>query len=133
MISGSDATAVMKALDKSQAIIEFKMDGTIIRANENFLKAMGYTLQEIQGRPHSMFVDPVERGSAEYRQFWESLQRGEYQAREFRRVAKGGREVWIQASYNPVPGRNGRPYKVIKLATDITDAKRKAAENKSQI
>ncbi len=131
--SASDQRAIMQALDKSQAIIEFKPDGTIIRANENFLKTMGYTLGEIQGRPHSMFVEPAEKNSPEYRKFWESLARGEYQAREYKRIGKGGREVWIQASYNPVFGRNGRPYKVIKLATDITDRKKKTADDEGQI
>src|SRR5262245_17889056 len=94
----SDMRAVLEALDKSQATIEFKTDGTIITANENFLQAMGYTLDEVKGRHHSMFVDPAERNSNEYRQFWERLARGEFQASEFRRIGKGGKEVWIQAS-----------------------------------
>jgi methyl-accepting chemotaxis protein len=132
-INSSDARATLEAFDKSQAIIEFKMDGTIITANQNFLKALGYSLTEIQGRPHSMFVDPVEKNSSEYQQFWQSLNRGEFQAREFRRIGKGGKEVWIQASYNPVLGRNGRPYKVVKLATDITEQKKKSADYMGQI
>jgi methyl-accepting chemotaxis protein len=129
----SDIRAILAAFDKSQAIIEFKMDGTIITANQNFLKALGYSLAEIQGRPHSMFVDPAEKNSTEYQQFWQNLNRGEYQSREFRRIGKGGKEIWIQASYNPVLGRNGKPYKVVKLATDITEQKRQSADYKGQI
>ena len=129
----SDMRASLAAFDRSQAIIEFKMDGTIITANQNFLKVLGYSLTEIQGRPHSMFVDAAEKNSPEYQQFWQSLNRGEYQAREFKRIGKGGREIWIQASYNPVLGRNGKPYKVVKLATDITEQKKQSADNKGQI
>jgi methyl-accepting chemotaxis protein len=132
-LNSSDISATLAAFDKSQAIIAFKMDGTIITANQNFLKTLGYSLGEIQGRPHSMFVDPAEKNSPEYQQFWQSLNRGEYQAREFRRIGKGGKEVWIQASYNPVLGRNGKPYKVVKLATDITEQKRQSAAYKGQI
>src|SRR5579871_4167361 len=90
----ADATALLAALDRSQAIIEFNPDGTIITANQNFLGAMGYTLPEIQGRHHSMFVAPAMRDSTEYREFWTKLARGEYQAAEFKRVGNGGREVW---------------------------------------
>jgi methyl-accepting chemotaxis protein len=135
MIPGncSDLRALLRALDKSQAIIEFKPDGTIITANENFLKAMGYSLSEITGRPHSMFVEPAEKNSQEYRKFWEKLARGEFQARDFKRIAKGGREVWIQASYNPVMGSNGRVTKVVKFATDITEAKKQSADDKGKI
>src|SRR6202000_1940408 len=99
--------------------IEFAMDGTIIKANDNFLKAMGYSLPEIAGKHHSMFVEPAERDSAAYREFWTRLNRGEFQVAEYKRVAKGGSKVWIQASYNPVFDAKGRPSKVIKFATDI--------------
>ena len=129
----AEMRAKLEAFDRSQAIIEFKLDGTVITANKNFLNAMGYSLGEIQGRHHSMFIEPAERDSAAYRQFWGSLQRGEYQAWEFKRLAKGGREIWLQASYNPVLGRNGRPFKVVKLAADITEQKRAAADWKGQI
>jgi methyl-accepting chemotaxis protein len=129
----SDIRATLEAFSRSQAIIEFAMDGTIITANENFLRALGYTLEEVQGRHHSMFVDPTEAGSGEYRQLWQDLNRGEYQAGEFRRIGKGGEDVWIQASYNPILGRNGQPYKVVKLAANITEQKRQAAGNKGQI
>ena len=88
------ALARAAAIDRSQAVIEFDMDGTIVAANQNFLSALGYTLAEIQGRHHSMFVDPSERDGAAYREFWAGLKRGEYQAAEYRRVGKGGRKVW---------------------------------------
>ena len=97
------------AISKSQAVIEFKMDGTIITANQNFLDAMGYRLDEIQGKHHQMFVPPELRGSAAYQAFWASLNRGEFQAAEYKRVGKGGREVWIQASYNPILDDAGKP------------------------
>ncbi|TKF15758.1 PAS domain S-box protein [Enterovibrio norvegicus] len=115
------------AIGKSQAVIEFNMDGTIRTANDNFLNAMGYTSREVQGRHHSMFVDPEYSGSAEYKAFWEKLNRGEFESAEFKRFGKGGREVWIQASYNPIADINGNPFKVVKYATDITAKKRAVA------
>jgi len=121
------------AISKAQAVIEFRMDGTVLTANENFLSAMGYTLTEIQGRHHSMFVEPAARDSATYRQFWEQLNRGEYQAAEYKRVGKGGREVWILASYNPVLDQRGTPFKIVKFATDITQQKLRTADLDGQI
>src|SRR6266568_3663131 len=121
--AGGDKTAILTALNKSQAIIEFKLDGTIITANENFLSALGYKLEDIKGRHHSMFVEPAYRDSAEYRQFWEKLNRGEYQAAQYKRIGKGGKEVWIEASYNPIFSRRGRLYKVVKFATDVSKEK----------
>jgi len=121
------------AIDKSQAVIEFELDGTILTANENFLKVLGYGLDEIQGRHHGMFVDPVYRASDEYRRFWEKLGRGEYDAGQYKRLGKGGREVWIQASYNPILDGSGKPFKVIKFATDVTAQVVSAAEHKGQI
>src|SRR6201995_5172471 len=94
--------AIPAAISRSQAVIEFKLDGTIIAANENFLRAMGYSLAEVAGKHHRMFVDTSESSGTGYRDFWAKLSRGEYQAAEFRRLAKGGREIWIEASYNPV-------------------------------
>ena len=122
-----DATATVAAISKSQAVIEFNPDGTVITANENFLNALGYSLAEIQGKHHSMFVEPAMRDSGAYREFWAALNRGEYQAAEYQRIGKGGREIWIQASYNPIL-RNGKVVKVIKFATDITAAKRRSQE-----
>jgi methyl-accepting chemotaxis protein len=116
----ADFSGQIEAIGKSQAVIEFKMDGTIVQANENFLQTMGYMLGEIQGRHHSMFADPAERDSAAYREFWARLNRGEYQAGEYKRVGKGGKEIWIQASYNPILDLNSKPFKVVKYATDVT-------------
>ncbi len=114
------------AIGISQAVIEFNMDGTIIHANENFLKTMGYSLQEIKGKHHSMFAEPAFAASAEYKEFWEKLRRGEYQAAQYKRIGKGGKEIWIEASYNPIMDMNGVPFKVVKFATDLTARK---AEN----
>ncbi len=119
----ADLLGKVEAIGRSQAVIEFNLDGTIITANENFLKAMGYSLEEITGRHHSMFVEAGYRDSPEYRKFWESLRRGEYQAAQFKRIAKGGRELWLEASYNPVLDANGRPCKVVKFATDLSQRK----------
>ncbi|MGE0845939.1 MAG: PAS domain-containing protein [Flavobacteriaceae bacterium] len=118
---------------RSLAIIEFEPDGTIISANDNFLAAMGYSLDEIAGRHHSIFLDPADAQSADYAAFWRALAAGEFQRAEYRRLGKGGREVWIQASYNPVADGRGRIVRVVKLATDVTDAKRKAADHAGQI
>lgn len=123
----------MQALHKSQAIIEFKTDGTILDANKNFCDALGYSLAEIKGRHHSMFVDAAEKDSADYKAFWAALKRGEYQAAEYRRLGKNGKEVWIQASYNPVCDRSGNVLCVIKIATDTTAQKLKSAEDAGQI
>ncbi|WP_315837718.1 PAS domain-containing methyl-accepting chemotaxis protein [Bradyrhizobium prioriisuperbiae] len=131
--SSQDVKAKLEAINRSQAMIEFNLDGTIITANENFLNALGYQLDEIRGKHHSLFVDDATRNSAEYRAFWDSLRRGEYQARAYKRVAKGGRPIWIQASYNPLFGRNGKPFKVVKFATDITAARMLAADHEGQI
>jgi len=114
-------------------VIEFNLDGTVITANENFLKALGYRLEEIKGQHHSLFVDPAYRASAEYRQFWRDLNDGKYQAAEYKRIGKGGREVWIQASYNPIFDLNGKPFKVVKFATDISEAKVAAINSQRQI
>jgi len=131
--SARDALAQSAAINRSQAVIEFKMDGTIITANQNFLDAMGYRLDEIQGKHHQMFAPPELRGSEAYKAFWASLNRGEFQAAEYKRVGKGGREVWIQASYNPIMDDAGRPVKVIKFATDITAKKIRNMEDAGKI
>lgn len=116
----ADLKGQLEAIRKSQAVIEFALDGQILWANDNFLKTLGYTLDEIKGQLHAMFVEPAERSSAEYRAFWDALRRGEYQARQFKRIGKGGRIVWIEASYNPILDPSGKPVKVVKYATDIT-------------
>jgi methyl-accepting chemotaxis protein len=119
-LKNADLAGQIAAIDKAQAVIEFNMDGTIVTANANFLGALGYSLAEIKGQHHSMFVDPSERDGAGYREFWAALNRGEYQAAEYKRIGKGGKEVYIQASYNPILDLNGRPFKVVKYATDTT-------------
>ncbi|MBO3758469.1 PAS domain-containing methyl-accepting chemotaxis protein [Ciceribacter sp. L1K22] len=129
---GSDTKAVLDAMSKSQAIIEFKLDGTIISANENFCRALGYPLSEIVGKHHRMFVDPAEAATAEYTEFWAKLGRGEFDRRQYKRITKTGGEIWIEASYNPVFS-GGKPYKVVKFATDITAQKLKAAEDAGKL
>lgn len=117
----ADKIGILDALGKSQAMIEFAMDGTILSANENFLRVMGYSLDEIQGRHHALFVDEATKTSTEYREFWARLNRGIFNAALYKRLAKGGREVWLQATYNPILDRNGNPEKVVKLAADVTE------------
>lgn len=129
----AELEAQVAALHRVQAVIEFALDGTILQANDNFLQAVGYRLEEIQGKHHSLFVDPEHARSAEYRDFWARLGRGEYDAGQYRRFGKGQREIWIQASYNPVLDRQGRPYKVVKFATDITAQKLQAADSAGQL
>lgn len=129
----SEIASIVDALDKSQAIIEFDMTGKILNANANFLGAMGYTLDEIRHQHHSMFVDPLEKNSTEYHEFWARLNRGEFQAAQYKRFDKGGKEIWIEASYNPIMNKNGRPIKVIKFATDITKDKLRNADYEGQL
>ncbi len=116
-----DLNGKVEAISKSQAVIEFNLDGTIITANDNFLNALGYTLKEVQGQHHSLFVEDSYKRSTDYRQFWEKLNRGEFEVAEYKRIGKGGREIWIQASYNPIFDINNKPCKVVKFATDITN------------
>ena len=118
-----DSAGKITAIDKSQAVIEFRVDGTIIHANENFLSTMGYTLDEIKGRHHSLFVEPAYKNSGEYKEFWQKLNRGEFDSNEYLRLGKGGKEIWIQATYNPVLNPDGKVIKVVKFATDITAQK----------
>ncbi len=129
----ADMKAQMEAISKVQAIIEFNMDGTIITANDNFLSTLGYSLDEIQGQHHSMFVEPALKNSHEYKAFWERLNRGEFESKEYKRLGKGGKEVWIQASYNPILDLNGKPFKVVKFATDVTEDKLRNADTTGQI
>lgn len=121
-LSAADDSAQIVAIQKALAVIEFKMDGTIMKANQNFLDAMGYRLEDIIGRHHRMCIDPSERDSQWFTQFWADLNNGIYQASEYKRIGQGGREIWIQASYNPVFDLNGRPYKVVKYAANITQS-----------
>jgi len=114
------ANSILAAMDKSQAAIHFNPDGTIIHANENFLNAMGYTLKEILGKHHRIFVERDYAASDDYAAFWESLRAGTFQCAQYKRMAKGGREVYIEASYNPVLDSRGRVVMVVKFATDVT-------------
>ena len=138
VLEWSDVTEMRKhagmlgAINKAQAVIQFALDGTVLEANQNFLDALGYSIGEIRGQHHSMFVEPAFRLSPEYRAFWDKLGRGEYDAGQYKRLGKGGKEIWIQASYNPILDLNGKPYKVVKYATDIT-AQRRVAERVKEI
>ncbi len=129
---GLESKAVLDALSRSQAVIEFKLDGTIITANENFCQALGYSLEEIKGKHHRIFCEPAYTATAEYREFWAMLNRGQFESREYKRFKKDGSEIWIQASYNPV-FRNGKLAKIVKFATDITAAKLKSAEDAGKL
>jgi methyl-accepting chemotaxis protein len=115
------ARPVVEALDRSMARIDFALDGTVVTANENFLRLMGYGLDEVVGRSHSMFVPEDARGTPEYHDFWEHLRAGRFQAGQFRRVAKDGRPVWVQATYSPVFDQRGKPIGVVKFAFDVTE------------
>ncbi|MDE2136557.1 MAG: PAS domain S-box protein [Gammaproteobacteria bacterium] len=127
--AAAETKGVVAAINRAQAVIEFALDGSILAANENFLDATGYTLEEIRGQHHRMFVEPAHAASEEYRRFWEKLGQGEYDAGQYKRLAKGGREIWIQASYNPILDADGKAYKVVKFATDITAQRREAEMN----
>jgi PAS domain S-box-containing protein len=129
----ADLRGQVKAIGRSLAVIEFGLDGTIQDANKNFLKTTGYTIEEIRGQHHRMFTDTVERESPAYERFWKQLSQGEYQSGQFRRVGKGGREIWLQACYNPIFDPAGKPFKVVKYCTDVTDQKQRAADYEGQV
>ena len=129
----SDAAAVLQALDRSLAIIEFDLEGVILNANTNFCAALGYDLAEIKGRHHRIFVEPAYAQSTDYAMFWRRLADGQHDAREYKRIGKSGAPVWIQASYNPVLDRHGKVAKVVKVAAVTTEAKLKAAEFEAKL
>ncbi|MFN8991544.1 MAG: methyl-accepting chemotaxis protein [Betaproteobacteria bacterium] len=129
----SEMAARLAALDRSQAVIEFKPGGEILTANENFLATVGYSLDEIRGQHHSMFVEPAYARSAEYRAFWENLDRGEFHVGLYKRLAKGAREVWIHASYVPLVDADGKVFKVVKYASDVTEAQLREADLRGQV
>ena len=133
MLFDRSAKAKLAALDRSQAVIEFKLDGTILDANANFLATVGYDLAEIRGQHHRIFVDPAERESSAYREFWSSLGSGAFQEGEYRRVGKGGRDIWLQATYNPILGATGRPIRIVKFATDVTEQKLRNADFEGKV
>jgi methyl-accepting chemotaxis protein len=128
-----DYAGQIDAIQRSQAVVEFDMDGVITNANDNFLRIVGYTLAEVQGQRHSMFVDEATRGSAEYREMWQRLNRGEFITGEFRRIGKGGREAFIRGVYSPIVDKQGRPFKVVKYATDVTESRRRNADYQGQV
>ena len=132
-VSSRDLQAIYQALDRAQALIEFDLEGKVLAANENFLRAFGYTADEVIGQHHRMFCDPTYAASPEYAKFWKELQAGKLRAAEFRRVAKDGSAVWLRASYNPVLDDDGEAVRVIKFATDVTAAKLKTAEYEGKI
>ena len=123
-VRNADYSGQISAISKSQAVIEFNMDGTVISANDNFLSAVGYSLEEIKGKHHRIFCEKDFADSSEYRSFWDKLNRGEYQASEYKRITKQGNTIWIQASYNPIMDLKGKPYKVVKYATDVSEQKK---------
>ncbi len=129
----SDLSAVHQALDKVQAIAEFELDGRVSDANENFLRMFGYERDEIVGRHHRIFCDPAYAKSPEYTAFWHKLGQGEFEAAEFKRLAKGGKEIWLRASYNPVFDQDGKPVKIVKFATDVTASRLKTAEYEGKV
>ena len=124
----STQKAIIEAIDKSQGTIEFNLDGTIITSNDNFLNLLGYTLPEVQGKHHRMFCEESYANSPEYARFWEKLNRGEFDTGEYKRIGKNGKEVYIQATYNPIFNANGNPVKILKIATDVTKQKLQNAE-----
>lgn len=131
--SSAEMRALLAALDTSQAVIEFDLEGTILTANENFLAVMEYSLEEIQGQHHRLFVSSDFAQSKEYKDFWEALRQGTFQTAEYLRIGKGGKEVWIQATYNPIRNKKGEVFKVVKYATDVTDIKMRNADFEGQI
>jgi diguanylate cyclase (GGDEF)-like protein/PAS domain S-box-containing protein len=128
-----EITATLAAIDRSQAVIEFALDGTILTANKNFLTMMGYSLDEVRGKHHRMFLESAYGESPQYREFWRSLSHGEYQVAQFKRLGKCGKEVWIEGSYNPILDRRGKPFKVVKYATNITANKMGYADLRGQV
>ncbi|MCP9470867.1 MAG: PAS domain S-box protein, partial [Nitrospira sp.] len=119
---------LMDAINRAYAVIEFGLDGTILTANDKFLTTTGYTLEELRGKSHRLFCEATGAPSSREEALWEKLRTGEFEAGVYRRVGKGGKEVWLQASYNPVKDEMGRPFKIVLLATDITGQKQAQAE-----
>ena len=133
VIRNADYAGQLSAIGKSQAVIEFSLDGTILNANDNFLNVLGYKLEEVKGKHHRIFVSSAQHNSNEYRLFWEKLNRGEFDTGQYKRITKNGDEVWIQASYNAILDANNRPFKVVKYATDITAEKMRHADYSGQL
>lgn len=130
--NSQDCKAKLQALDRAMAIIEFDCEGKVLAANRNFLETMGYALAEIQGKHHSLFVDAAERNRPEYSEFWRKLRNGEFQRARYKRIGKGGKEIWIEGSYNPLLDSRGKVYKIVKYATDITPQQMEFADLRGQ-
>lgn len=129
----ADLYGQIAAIHKAQAVIEFDLEGHVLMANQNFLDTMGYELDEVLGQHHRMFVDPGERESPEYLDFWQRLGQGAHDAGRYRRMRKDGSDVWLQASYNPIFDKRNRPFKVVKYATDITEQQQRQADTEGQL
>jgi methyl-accepting chemotaxis protein len=132
-MKAADAAGQLQAIGKVMGVIEFDLKGNIIAVNDNFASVTGYSVQEIVGNHHSMFIDAAYKGSSDYKLFWDKLARGEADAGEYKRIGKGGKEVWLQASYNPIFDANNKPFKVVKYATDITEQHNNAEALKSAV
>ncbi|WP_159950437.1 PAS domain-containing methyl-accepting chemotaxis protein [Rhizobium sp. 18065] len=131
-IDFQDTKSVLDAFSRSQAIIEFSTDGTILTANENFCKALGYRLEDIVGKHHRIFVNPADAASPDYAAFWQRLASGKFDRGQYKRFGKNGKPIWIEASYNPVM-RRGKAYKVIKIASDITESKMRSLDSNGKL
>jgi methyl-accepting chemotaxis protein len=131
--TANELEAKVAAINRFQGVIEFNLDGTVITANENFLAVVGYTLAEVVGKHHSIFVNPNYAKSNDYRLFWDRLNRGEFVADKFRRISRSGKEIWLRASYNPLLDGNGKPFKVVKFAADITAVESQTRELEAKI
>jgi methyl-accepting chemotaxis protein len=126
-LQAADNAGQLAAIDKIQGVIEFDLTGKITAVNTNFANFTGYSEQEIVGNHHSMFIEPNYRSSSEYKAFWDHLTKGEPQMGQYKRIAKGNKEIWLQASYNPIMDINGNPFKVVEYATDITEQYKSAS------
>jgi methyl-accepting chemotaxis protein len=133
LLQQANQAGQIAAINRSQAVIEFTFDGIILSANENFLNATGYSLADIVGRHHELFVAPEDHNSAAYQDFWASLRRGEYRVAEFKRIRKDGAELWLQATYNPIADLDGVPFKIVKFATDVTKARLESTIAKGEV
>jgi methyl-accepting chemotaxis protein len=132
-LRNADFKGKMTALDRAQAVIEFDLNGRILHANDNFLATLGYALDEVAGRQHAMFCEPGYADSHEYKAFWQHLAGGNFHSGEFKRIAKDGRAIWIQATYNPIFDAAGKPFKVVKFASDVTLEKMRNADFEGKI
>src|SRR5205823_3679607 len=129
----ADFRGQIAAIDRAQAVIEFGMDGVVREVNDNFTKVMGFSRAEVIGKHHSLFVEPVLAASPDYRALWDKLNRGLAVVGTYKRVAQGGREVWLNASYNPIPDASGKPFKVVKYASDVTEQMERNADFAGQL